>query len=159
MHIQEQKLHVLVLTLLFLAPVQDLLLGFYDMRDCEPGANVTAVCIDWLKRKTGIVRQRFEDDTISFKVLAKKDVNEEHMIHIEKSIYPDCKFLVIAEIRCDLRNFFVGITVEVPDLDRLYLAKTKDDTEIIDERWKILGSCHCRKMQFRRSENFRTSTY
>lgn len=76
-----------------IAPVQDLLLGFYDLRDCDPKANIVALSIDWLKRKTGILKKRFEDDTITIKVLAKKDVNEDYMVHIEKPVYPDCKII------------------------------------------------------------------
>lgn len=66
------------------------------MRGCKPGANITLLLIDWLKRKTGIVKQRFEDDSITFKVLAKKGVDEDFMVHIEKPIYPDCKIHIIA---------------------------------------------------------------
>lgn len=61
------------------------------MRDCLPGANITLLHIDWLKRKTGIVKQRFKDDTLTFKVLAKRNADEEYVVHIEKPIYPDCK--------------------------------------------------------------------
>lgn len=67
------------------------------MRGCKPGANITRLLIDWLKRKTGVVKQRFEDETITFKVLAKKDANQDYMAHIEKPIYPDCKIILFAD--------------------------------------------------------------
>lgn len=74
-----------------LAPVQYLLFQFYDMRGCKPDANITLLLIDWQKRKIGILKKRFQDDTITFKVLAKKDFNEDYLAHTEKPIYPDCK--------------------------------------------------------------------
>lgn len=67
------------------------------MRGCQPGANLTLLLLDWMKRKTGIVRQRFGDTAFAFKVLAKKSADEEYMAHIEKPIYPDCKSILLVD--------------------------------------------------------------
>lgn len=77
----------------YMGPIQDMLFGFYDLRGCKPGANTAVLLTDWSKRKTGIVKQRFHDDSITFKLLVKKDLNEDCMVHIEKPIYPDCKLI------------------------------------------------------------------
>lgn len=74
-----------------MGPIQGINLYYYDMRECENGANLSSLLIDWMKRKVGLVRANHRDDTFEFTVLAKKDLNQPYMVHMETPIYPECR--------------------------------------------------------------------
>lgn len=68
---------------------------YYDHRGCENKTNLPLLLMDWLKRKVGILRQRFHDhDAFELTVWAKTDIDmTANMIHCEKPIFPDCMLM------------------------------------------------------------------
>lgn len=77
-----------------ISPIQGILLPFYDMRDCKQGGNLSLLLIDWLKRKIGVLKQKNQNKSTTFTLLAMKDAEEDFEAHYEQPIYPDCKFIV-----------------------------------------------------------------
>lgn len=73
-----------------MSPIHGINSSYYDMRDCEEGVNLSMLQINWLKCKIGILRQRYNDDSFTFKLMAKKDLNNDFMVYEEKPIYPNC---------------------------------------------------------------------
>lgn len=76
---------------------------YYDLRGSVNGSNLTMVIMDWIKRRSGILRQRFHDDTFELIILAKTDIDESSDItHIERPIFPECMW----ENESDTKNAF-----------------------------------------------------
>ncbi|XP_037029073.1 uncharacterized protein LOC119069206 [Bradysia coprophila] len=89
---------------------------YYDLRGSENGTNLIMLMMEWQKRRSGVLRQRFHDDTFDLTIWAITDVNAvSELTHIERPIFPD---------------------FEVPPLEDLY---HEDDTEITEIRWKIFS--------------------
>lgn len=74
-----------------MSDIQGITMPFYDFYHCENGTNFPLLLADWIKRKIGILRKERNDDTFTFKLLAKKHINQDYRANIESPIYPDCK--------------------------------------------------------------------
>lgn len=77
-----------------MSPVQIIFVRFYDTRNCFNGANYAEVLIDWDRRKSGILRQRFNDDSFKKLYLTKKSFNESYQVYAEPPVYPDCRLSI-----------------------------------------------------------------
>ncbi|XP_031628378.1 constitutive coactivator of PPAR-gamma-like protein 1 [Contarinia nasturtii] len=101
-----------------MCPIYGSSLGFYDMRGSEAIINIPKLLNDWIKRRKGILLQRYNNKSLTFTLLAKRNVNENCLAYTETPIYPD---------------------FEVP-IDDLYVENEElDDIAIIEIRWKLFG--------------------
>lgn len=75
----------------FLRGGQGFTLSFYDMRGKVGASSLPMILLDWVKRKTGIVRQHKKETSYTFIALIKTAFNENYRSSSEKPIYPDCK--------------------------------------------------------------------
>lgn len=71
---------------------QGFTLSFYDMRGMIGTSSLPLVQLDWVKRKTGVVRQHKNEKSYTFVTLIKTAFNENYRASHEKPIYPDCKW-------------------------------------------------------------------
>lgn len=65
--------------------------NYYDMRDKDSGETLGQLNIDLKRREIGFFRQYNRDDSYTFTLLTKMDLNEDFILHTETPIYPDCK--------------------------------------------------------------------
>lgn len=70
---------------------QGFTLSFYDMRGMVGAQTLPRLFTEWIKRKSGILRQHKKDDSYTFVVLAKFSFYEKYRSMTEKPIYPHCK--------------------------------------------------------------------
>lgn len=65
---------------------------FYDLRGGVSATNLPQMLIDWKRRSSGFLRQRFNDDSFTLVLMAKLTAEENFSEYVEKPIYPDCKW-------------------------------------------------------------------
>lgn len=71
--------------------IQGITMPFYDMHSYDSATSFPKLLMEWLKREIGLLRNKNKDDSFTFTLLAKKDINQYYMAHEESPIYPDCK--------------------------------------------------------------------